>query len=160
MGKMRELGTYVDLKINGENLKFKLDTGADINIITKKLLDEMNINVKSTRTTLTSFGEFTVQPMGEVNLMCERDSGLKRNLNFIIVDVTSIPLLGLQSCQELELVKRIDSVGLDRLKQLIEREYKEIFQGVGTLPFQYSIKLMPNTKPVIHPPKRDHLLYN
>ncbi|XP_044005925.1 uncharacterized protein K02A2.6-like [Aphidius gifuensis] len=150
----KEKAWYVDLKINGENVKFKLDTGAEVNIITKKLLDEMNINVKSTRTTLTSFGEFTVQPMGEVNLMCERESGLKRDLNFVVVDVTSMPLLGLQGCQELELVKRIDSVGLDRLQQLIEREYKEVFQGVGTLPFEYSIKLMPNAKPVVHPPRK------
>ena len=62
-----------------------------------------------TSAVLSSHGEFQVKPQGKVNLEC-RVPGLRETLQFYVASVESPPILGLQACQNLNLVKKIDSV--------------------------------------------------
>jgi len=146
-----ERAWYVDLKINKSYIKFKLDTGAEVNVIPKKIIDDLKVEIKELTSLLTSYREFTMKPIGETNLSVARDTGLTRNLDFMVVNVDAVPLLGLQGCKALQLIKRLDTVETSKLQQVLEKNYRKVFTGVGTLPFEYSIKLKPDAKPVVHP---------
>lgn len=50
----------------------------------------------------------------------------------------------------LDLVRRVNSVQVDQLRQTLEKEFEEVFKGLGSLPFEYDIKLKPDAKPVVH----------
>ena len=53
-------------------------------------------------------------------------------ITYIIVDVTSTPLLGLKTSEELQLIKCVHT---------LEVEYSDIFEGLGCLEYKHKIKL-------------------
>lgn len=58
--------SFETIKINGLPVSFKIDTGAGVNILSKKIFELMfsNVPLKKSNIILESFGGFTVQPMG------------------------------------------------------------------------------------------------
>jgi hypothetical protein len=77
-----------------------------------------------------------------------------------------IPVLGLQTCLELNLIKRVfavndtfDDTGTSNLStqqtsEEIIKEYDDVFQGLGCLQGEYHIKTNPNVTPVVHAPRK------
>ena len=71
--------------------------------------------------------------------------------DFFVVDLKNAStLLGLESCQELNILK-VNSVEgkLVESNDLIV-EYKDIFNGLGKVEGKFNIKTLPNASPVIH----------
>ena len=65
--------------------------------------------------------------------------------------------LGLQTCLDMNLVKRIHVVDENRSTPstyCIIIEYKHFFSGIGCLPGECDIKVDPNVVPKVHPPRR------
>ncbi|XP_059046838.1 uncharacterized protein LOC131842315 [Achroia grisella] len=75
-------------------------------------------------------------------------------LKFIIVDVDSSAILGRNSCEELQLIKRIMSVSTEDSNNKILNKYLDVFTGLGCLPGKYKIKLHKNISPVVHAPRK------
>ncbi|KAK3930828.1 hypothetical protein KUF71_024185 [Frankliniella fusca] len=102
-----EIVHYNDIKI-----QFKMDTGAEVNIMPKKVLDKIfdnNYKVRPTSIILEAFGGNLLRPMGTITLenCCLNDISL--NLDFVVADVESVPLLSLNACEDFGLIKRINS---------------------------------------------------
>jgi len=81
----------------------------------------------------------------------------KTNVKFIILDkINCVPILGLNTCITLNLIKRINKVnvkcssGLDNFIN----ENKDIFKGIGTFPDVMKIKLTEGVIPIANPPRR------
>ena len=74
-------------------------------------------------------------------------------VDFQVVDHKSQPILGLQTCLDLQLIKRMYTVNPKDPNQLLN-EYKDVFEGLGCLHGDYNIQLQDNTKPVIYPPRK------
>ena len=95
-----------------------------------------------TNAVLSSYGEFQVKPQGKVNLEC-RVPGLRETLQFYVAFVESPPILGLQACQNLNLVKKIDSVvtgsQVPLTKADIVNDYLDVFKGLGSMHGTYHI---------------------
>ncbi|CAL1294236.1 unnamed protein product [Larinioides sclopetarius] len=145
------------LKINNVKVLFKLDTGAETNVIPLSTFKTLNLDLKceKTNTVLLSFGNYKITPIGKVTLFCcINDIDDKIPIEFIIVDnACGKPILGLQTCCELGLIQRIDSVKLE--KQNVIDLYKNVFNGLGKFPGElYKIVLKENASPVVHPPRR------
>ena len=65
-----------------------------------------------------------------------------------VVRNASTSLLGLRSCEELGLVKRVEEVRTTSMTDVdAEEEFPELFQGLSKLHGDYDIKLKPNSKP-------------
>ena len=78
-------------------------------------------------------------------------------IEFQVVDADVIPVLGLQTATDLQLIQRLYTVassGTQETKPAILSTYAEQFRGIGTLPGEYEIKIDTSATPVIHPPKR------
>ncbi|XP_024891750.1 uncharacterized protein K02A2.6-like [Temnothorax curvispinosus] len=60
-------------------------------------------------------------------------------------------ILGLSSCLELNIIKKLESINDSNTYEDLVKEYKEIFSGIGCFSKPYHIKLKENAQPVIHP---------
>lgn len=144
--------------INNEVVNFKLDSGADLNVIPYEMLSKLNINerkISDCNIKVQAFGGFSLIVKGKVKVQCEID-GMKELIDFVIIDNKKIkPILGRNTCEQLKLIQRIDSVDTqnERKKQFIQNN-KCIFEGLGKLPFKYKITLKDNVTPVVRPPRR------
>lgn len=148
--------TWIErLKIDDNLVEFKLDSGADVNILPLKVFKIINktklYKVKPISVKLESFGGFNVIPIGCIEMMVETRFGFSLE-NFFIVDVPSSPILCRKSCVSLGFIKRINVVENTRQKFLYEN--KDIFEGSGKFPEKCKLLVKENAMPVSKPPHR------
>ncbi|XP_055381628.1 uncharacterized protein K02A2.6-like [Condylostylus longicornis] len=75
-------------------------------------------------------------------------------LKFYIVDSDScIPILGLNACSKLKLIKRIDHLNLENINDLLAK-YNDVFEGSGCFIKNFSIDLKSGAIPVARPARR------
>ena len=138
------------LSLNDQHVSFKLDTGAECNIISKEVYNSIsNRPPQKTRTKLVAFGGHKLNPCGKASLLSEY-KGKYRVLEFMIVEGNVQNVLGKKSCSELKLVKRVDTV-----EKCTTDEYSDVFNGLGCVKgITHHITLDENAKSVVHPPRR------
>ena len=69
----------------------------------------MRKELKKSKTIVSAFGNNTVQPVGEITLPYSRELNQEIDLDFVVID-TLDPLLGLQGCIRMNLVKKAQAV--------------------------------------------------
>lgn len=144
------------LIINNFSLDFKLDTGADVNIIPKKHLNDIGVkesDLTRSAVNLKGYSGDKIPVLGKCNLKVQC-KGRPYILKFIIADVNSPPILGRSSCVELDLIKQVMEVKKETQENKILTEFPDVFQGVGCLPGEYKIQINENVQPVVHPPRK------
>lgn len=94
-----------DVRINDKLVSFKIDTGSDVVVLPKKLLDLVapGCSLYRSKTALRAFGGEIVRPIGTCVLDCFLN-GKKQKINIEIVDFDTVPLLGLDACIAFDLV--------------------------------------------------------
>ena len=147
-----------DISIDNKLINFKLDTGAEANILPLNVYNNLKLHEKcklnNTKIVLISYGNYKLKPEGEVSLFCSTEKCKNVKLKFIIVDVTSKPILGLNACNLLNLIKRVDNIEISCKDDILTR-YNEVFKGLGKFPGElYHIELKENITPIIDPPRR------
>ena len=161
------------IELGETKIKFKLDTGAQANVISTADISRLHPPVKviKTNASLTAFGGARLKPV-----RCATIRMLNHNLKFYIVEENVKPILGLQACKTLELIRRIPreeqgyvpnhccmSVHSNELiksnnemEEMVEKlidEYEDVFCGLGKMPGTYHIELKPSVSPIIHAPR-------
>ncbi|GBM72932.1 Uncharacterized protein K02A2.6 [Araneus ventricosus] len=116
-----------------------------------------DLKMEMTNIVLEAYGGYKLRPVGMINLLCSIGNK-QANINFVIIENSkSKPLLGLEGCIKLNLVKCIDKVSVNmyetKTKQFIENN-KEIFTGVGKFEGKYTIKLKEIAVPIARPRRR------
>lgn len=76
-----------------------------------------------------------------------------KNSTNSIVDTSSSPIIGLQTCVKLNLIKLVlaTNASTPLTKQEVLSKYSDVFTGVGKLPGEFEIHLRDNVTPVVHP---------
>lgn len=147
---------YEELKLGNCNqyFKFKLDTGAETNVISKHIFRQLNLinEIRPTKTILLTYGNFTIKPIGAINLICELKNGNKCNVEFIVTNENYQNILGLKTCISLNLIKRINELNkLPCNKNDMLSLNNDVFNGIGLLKdFVVTIRLKPDYIPVIN----------
>ncbi|GBO42922.1 hypothetical protein AVEN_170139-1, partial [Araneus ventricosus] len=150
----------VTLNVNDKyfEVDFKLDTGAEVNILPLYVLNIVKVKPKLSETnlSLTAYGNFKLKPEGTVIINCSTSKLKNIPLQFYVVNVKSKPILGLKGCLELKLIERIDAIECSKIsKNELIKQYKDVFTGTGEFPDEpYHITLKDNAIPVIHPTRR------
>ena len=145
-------------------MQVQLDTGARCNVISLKTMQSLGIKleVKKPEAQLKSYSGHMIKTRGVTTLPCEH-KGQQYEVKFHIVDIDAPPVLSAQTCKELGLVKRIHAVQHCRPEDCqtsspephdILEEYPDLFDGLGCLPKEHTIKVDPSVTPVVHPPRR------
>ncbi|XP_011859337.1 PREDICTED: uncharacterized protein LOC105556835 [Vollenhovia emeryi] len=107
---------------------------------------------------LVSYGssDFRIKSLGLVKLNC-CVKNICAWIIFVVVKADDqIPLLGLQECLTLKLIKRIDAIEKVMFKSVndVVIKYPQVFDGLGRFPNQHHITLKENAKPRISPIRR------
>lgn len=86
------------IKINGRDVTFKIDTGAEIDVLPLNVVERLgNAEIKGTEITLRAFGGQRLKPTGMCSLL-STFNGIALKLNHAVVDKNFMPILGLKSC--------------------------------------------------------------
>ncbi|UYV70538.1 hypothetical protein LAZ67_7003442, partial [Cordylochernes scorpioides] len=142
--------------IQGHPVDIKLDTGADVNILPERLIKEWP-NMPLLETADCKIYTYTGQQIPVVG-KCQLDCKMKyacRKVTFLIVNNSAVPILGLDECEKLNLVKRVETISdiSVTLTGLLD-EYKDVFKGNGHLSYMYDIKISDKAEPKISPARR------
>ncbi|UYV60920.1 K02A2.6-like [Cordylochernes scorpioides] len=142
--------------IQGHPVDIKLDTGADANILPERLIKEWP-NMPLLETADCKIYTYTGQQIPVVG-KCQLDCKTKyacRKVTFLIVNNSAVPILGLDECEKLNLVKRVETISdiSVTLTGLLD-EYKDVFKGNGHLSYMYDIKISDKAEPKISPARR------
>ena len=95
--------------INGLDVNFKLDSGAQVNILPEHVSRNANLSLEKSLVTLRSYSGHTMKPIGKTT--CDVLVGKRKySLTFEVVVGNVKPLLGMKACNDLNLLKRCESV--------------------------------------------------
>lgn len=147
---------YKTLNVEYVNVNFKLDTGSEVNILPASVYYKHysnNYQLKPTGEILEAYGGYQIRPLGYVMLPCSVEN-VSKSTKFIVADVESKPILGLNSCIDLKLLQKVNSVTSQDPKEIFINENEEVFTGVGKFKYKYSIKLKQNYEAVAKPARR------
>ena len=144
-----EQDSKIVVEISGKRLKIKLDTGAQVNVLPVKVHSRpSNSPLTKSRVKLVSYSGHKLDTIAKATLLV----GAKEKffpVEFQVADHKAEPVLGLQTCLDLQLIKRIYTANTEDPNQLLN-EYSDVFEGLGCFPGDYNIQLKDIAKPVIH----------
>ena len=144
-------------------VKFKLDTGADANVLPLMTFESMkrkarrekrtHLQLKPTKTMLVAYGGTRLKPEGTLTLKCSTPRA-QASLPFYISRHSFTPILGNDACVALSLVKRVDidtlNVTQPKTKEELIAQHPMVFEGLGEFSGEYHIHTDPSATPVIH----------
>ena len=139
-----------DILIDDTKIKCKLDTGAQVNVISLNQLKQFKImpKITETKTIVKAFGGTKIELAGECILECSFKNK-KNKFLFLITYFNSKPILGFDTCKFFNLLNSIDSITTHSKTPLeIIEEYADVFEGNGSLE-PVEIKLKQNATPHI-----------
>ena len=152
--KISENECFVSMDVNGIQVKFKIDTGSQANVITNKVFikdkSSNSVLVKSSLR-LTSYTGDRLKVLGKTKLMC-----MGHELDFYVTNSKQMSLLGFKASQDLGLIKVVLAVNSNSTCELdrLIREHQKVFSGLGCLDKPYKIKIDNSVTPVINPPRK------
>uniref|UniRef100_A0A674EBM2 Gypsy retrotransposon integrase-like protein 1 n=1 Tax=Salmo trutta TaxID=8032 RepID=A0A674EBM2_SALTR len=148
---------FADIEIGtqGTKLKFKLDTGAQVNIIPlnkyRSLTSECELQPTMRR--LTGYGGEQLPVKGTCTFKCKyKESDMM--LDFYVVDTRAPAVLGLKACLDMDLIKLVLSVTAPVETGNVLEEFADVFTGIGLFPGECTIHLDPDATPVVYPPRK------
>lgn len=133
---------------NNMSIDFKLDSGAQCNVLPIKLASKINAKIDESKTkTLISYGGDKIQVIGESEIKCQiKDTPVE--INFKIINQEATPILGLKTCEKYHLLVRPTVNAIDIIDD-------DVFNGLGCLKnFEYNIDLVKNPKFEIIPARK------
>jgi RNase H-like domain found in reverse transcriptase/Reverse transcriptase (RNA-dependent DNA polymerase)/Integrase zinc binding domain len=147
-----------DLLVAEKLLTFKLDTGAEANILPYRYFKTLeNVGpLHKTKIKLVAFGNSIIVPNGVISLDCVHGE-ISVKLKFVVTPTESVPLLGLEACVQLGLIKKIGQVKNPNkviTKADWLKEYDDVFSGLGCLPGEYTIRIKTDAVPKVEPSRR------
>ena len=127
---------FAELEIgkNRHKLKFKIDTGAQANVIPANTFHELfgNVVLSPQASKLSGYGGQVLNVKGACRLTC-RYKEKTVMLDFEVIDANAPPVLGMRACLDLNLVKIIHTVDAQPKPHMsIMDEYADVFEGIDT----------------------------
>ncbi|UYV79663.1 K02A2.6-like, partial [Cordylochernes scorpioides] len=148
------------ISINGNKTSEHLDTGAQINVLPQKVISLWPAKpiIKPTSLKAYAYGHSELPIVGKCEVLCQY--GEKKSLcEFIIADVDAQTLITGDTCEKLEILKRINQINShemilhDQTKEILE-QFHEVFQGVGVINSECKMYTKPEYPPVRALPRR------
>lgn len=91
-----------------------------------------------------------IQVVGECNWTVKYKNK-SYTLEFIVVKPEAMPILGLNACEYMGLIKRVHAL---EKSTKIDTGYADVFEGLGCLAGEHSIRIDENVTPKVPPPRK------
>uniref|UniRef100_A0A6P7GZ25 Uncharacterized protein LOC114348674 n=1 Tax=Diabrotica virgifera virgifera TaxID=50390 RepID=A0A6P7GZ25_DIAVI len=104
---------FETVNVINKPVNFKLDTGAEVNILPYNVYRELGVNqqLEPTIVKLEAFGGAIIKPEGFVYLECNVKN-VSTIEKFLVVKDINCPLLGINSCVKLNLISRVKETSI------------------------------------------------
>ena len=149
----------VTLNTGSQDILFKIDTGAQVNVLSKTLYNKLNPRppIRQTTTKLSAYNGSSIPVCGKCIILIQH-KWVKHHLLFIVVASETTPIVGLSTSERLSLVKRVYKVTDANFEEsysanIISDEYADCCGEIGTK-CAYHITLKDDVNPVVVPPWR------
>lgn len=148
---------FAELRVEHALIKFKLDTGAQANIIPQSIFKK-HFHFKKLQPTNCKFRSYSGDDIPVCGcIYLEFKYGNKATTSLVyITKQNSIPILGLNSCTDLELIKLTYATEKQAANSsvAIVNHFEDLFSGIGLFPGECKLHLKPDSTPVVHAPRR------
>ncbi len=158
VGSLKSNGkrVFAMMEVNSIPVCFRLDGGAEINIITDDLVSPSDI--RPTHRLLESFHHTTSTPVGEADLeIVNPKTNATHSVHFAVVPKGYMCLLGQETIEEMNLVTVNTEnfiVANLQVSDIMEK-YPTVFDGgLGKLPGSVKLHLKPDSQPKVLPARR------
>ncbi|XP_065584468.1 uncharacterized protein LOC136043480 [Artemia franciscana] len=143
----------------GINVEFKIDSGAEANVIPMKTLNKMHRQPKLRPTSdiLTNYTGESLKVAGTCQLEVQYKNREPQTRKFYVVNTDKRPILSRQTSVSLNLIKfiyNIEQTPVTGTTDEILAEYKDVFEGIGKMPEKCKIHLKPRAIPSVQPPRK------
>ncbi|CAC5410620.1 unnamed protein product [Mytilus coruscus] len=146
--EIKENACFSSFKLQGKTVQFKIDTGAQVNILPLSIYKKLsNVKLSKTSTSLTSYSGDKLKVVGKCSLHLK-----DKNCEFFVTETNQSPLLGFKASNELGLIHVIMTVQTDVDDPV--KSFPKVFTGLGCLEKPYHIKIDSSVNPVINPPRK------
>lgn len=146
----------ISAQVAGRHITFKVDTGAQANLLPLSWVRRNAPKAKITHTDakLRSYSGGVIAHCGVTTLeMICHDS--TKTVRFFIVKKARTPILGLLASEQFGLIRRVANVSLEaEIARTGVKEFSGAFQGLGCVSRSYKMELQPGTVPVVQPARR------
>ena len=132
------------LKLNGVSVIFKLDTGADVTVVPEHIFKKTHRWLQESKIKLTGPGQQPLDVCGVFEAQIQSHEKATTQ-NVYVIRGLKTPLLGRPAIEALSLVSVVQSVNSPG--EEIFKKYPTLFQGLGKLTGEYSIKLREGAQP-------------
>ncbi|CAI6370305.1 unnamed protein product [Macrosiphum euphorbiae] len=138
-----------------KELKIKLDTEAQLNVMPLKEFKKLNKNLEKSSVVIKSFGGFKIESLEKVKVNL-KNSKNEISTYFEVVNYNDLLILGLKDCIKLNYeIKEVNEINSCKTeKDVFLQKYNDIFNGLGKFPEKISIKVKDDANPKIFPPRR------
>ena len=131
------------IKINGQEIVFKLDTGAEATAVSMKTFKTLkSIQLQQSAKVLCGPNNQPLKVLGQTSVQLTYNGRSCNQSIYVIKDLKN-NLLGLPAITALQLLIKVDSIQPGNVQQ----SFPKLFQGLGTLKGDYQIQLKPDAKP-------------
>ncbi|XP_036327169.1 uncharacterized protein LOC118739769 [Rhagoletis pomonella] len=141
---------YINIYISKVELRCQVDTGAQVNLISKATADllkaQINYNVKSS---IRTFSGEKLEVVGTTNLKFKYANKTFEAI-FYILKMSCKNVIGLPTAKDLELIKMVNEI---KSEDLLEK-YAEMFSGLGVLKRKCGLQLKEGSIPTVDASRR------
>ena len=136
---------HIRAMVNNTEVVFKIDTGAEVTTISKKVYDSIDQPrlLKPTKIICRPSGH-PLDMLGCTTVHLRYKQNTIRHQMYIVKTLNQ-NLLGLPAITALNILTKVD--GLNDSTSSIPTQFPELFQGLETMKAEYEIKLKPEAKP-------------
>ncbi|UYV80387.1 K02A2.6-like [Cordylochernes scorpioides] len=136
----------VPIKVNNRQVNFKIDTGADVNVLPLQYYYQsfQRIKLEKSDKVLQGPNGIPLETVGMIHVKLQ-NKGQHLNSKIYIVDKLKQPLLSRETSEKLNIVRMIQQLSSNFLNP--KREFPKIFNGLGHAKINYKISLQPDAKP-------------
>ena len=131
------------LELNGRNIEFKIDTGADVTVISEQeYLSKQDGPLTQTNRVLSGPSHQKLEVCGQFSGRLSNPCQSTQQEIYVIRGLRKA-LLGRPAIEALQVVQKVDPIQINS----IVKQFPELFQGLGRLKDNYKIQLLSEAKP-------------
>ena len=136
------------IQIAKEQIKFKLDSGADVTVSPESTYHKLQVKpeLQSTNKILLGPCNYKMECIGKYSTKLSIDERSTEEEIYVIRELER-PLLGRHAAESLNLLTRVNSVAKGDYKAKVKHKYPQLFIGLGRMKAEYTITLQENPKP-------------
>ncbi|GFO40350.1 transposon ty3-i Gag-Pol polyprotein [Plakobranchus ocellatus] len=146
----KETEWKINLGINGKNtLTVKVDTGAQVNVISKREVNRLGAKIRSCNDRQTSYSGDPIPVEGQIELVCKYKKQQKK-MKFVVTSQNEAQtIIGLKSSVDLKLIKKLDAVQQNKSLEALLRQYNDTFGELGKMKTEYAMKVKDDVEPIV-----------